>query len=151
MRAHLSRIMTGGDDIEVAREMWESWPGNYRRSVTLLVDKIYNEGWLDAVGLIEGWPWDGGFFFHSVETDRGTLADILDSKSGKRGVYTECSLRNGLFAYLNAWNHKGWERGWMESNEGTAALHIGIFENQWSRFTWKRSTRSTLTERPKKM
>jgi hypothetical protein len=130
MIAHFSRILTGGDDSRAAEQVWESWPGNYRRSVTLLVDKIYNEGWLDSVGLIKGWPWDGGFFFHAVETDRETLEDILDSKSGEGGVYTQCSLSNGLFAYLNAWNHKGWERGWMENNAGMAALHIGLFEDR---------------------
>ncbi|HXG66413.1 MAG TPA: hypothetical protein VNO70_15040 [Blastocatellia bacterium] len=127
MTAHLLRIVADTDDEEVGRNAWLSWPRNYRRSVALLVDKIYYEGWLDAVGPIKGWPWDGGFFFFPRETERGALADVLDSKSGRGGTYTACSIRHGLFAYLNAWNHKGWQQAWMETDAGMAALHVGIF------------------------
>ena len=129
MIAHVSRIISGNDDEQAAREVWDTWPGNYRRSVALLVDKIYNEGWLDRVGQIEGWPWDGGFFFQPRANEGFTFADVMSAKSGKGGVYTELSLRNGLFAYLNRRAHKGWLRGWMENDEAMAALHVGIFES----------------------
>jgi hypothetical protein len=130
MVAHVSRIVANTEDQKVARDWWDAWPVSYRRTVGLLIDKIYNEGWLDVVGPInEGNPWDGGFYFWPLATERGTLAEVIDSKSGKRGVYTQCDLSNGLFAYINAWNHKDWQRGWMENNAGTAALHIGIRVN----------------------
>ncbi len=129
MREHLSRIITGSTDEAQAQAVWEAWPGNYRRSVGLLADKIYNEGWLDLVGQIEGYPWDGGFFFHPRASERGTFSEVMESKSGKDGAYTECTLRNGLFAYLNKSAHKGWQRGWMENNAPLAALHVGIFAN----------------------
>jgi len=129
MIAHVSRIIADTEDEQAARDVWDSWPGNYQRSVALLIDKICNEGWLDCVGRIDGWPWDGGLFFWPRETQAGSLADVLDSKSGKRGTYMQCTLSNGLFAYLNAWNHKAWERGWMETDAATAALHIGMFED----------------------
>lgn len=127
MTYHVSRIIAG--DEETARDIWDAWPDNYRRSVALLIDKIYNEGWLDAVGRIEGWPWDGGFFFRPRASGRAAFAEIMESKSGEGDVYTEGSLRNGLFAYLNRRAHRGWQRGWMENDEGLAALHIGIFES----------------------
>ena len=130
MIAYLSRIVANTEDALAAREHWDSWPANYRRTVGILVDKIYNEGWLDVVGHInEGWPWDGGFYFWPLATERGTLAQVLDSKSGRRGVYTQCDLRSGLFAYINIWNHKDWKLGWMENDAPTAALHVGIREN----------------------
>lgn len=129
MIAHVSRIVANTEDEESARDMWDRWPGNYQRSTALLIDKIHNEGWLDCVGHIDGWPWDGGFFFWPRETESGTLADVLNAKSGKGGTYTECTLGNGLFAYLNAWNHKAWQQGWMETDAATAALHIGMFED----------------------
>ena len=129
MIAHVSRIIANTEDEQAAQDVWDSWPGNYQRSVALLVDKICNEGWLDSLGHIEGWPWDGGFFFWPRETERGTLTDVLNSKSGKRGAYTRCTIGNGLFAYLNAWNHKAWQQGWMETDSATAALHVGLFED----------------------
>jgi hypothetical protein len=129
MIERVSRIVADTTDEERARQTWDSWPGNYRRSVALLIDKIYHEGWLDAVGAMEGWPWDGGFFFWPPGKEIRLLRDTLNSKSGRRGVYTELSLHSGLFAYLNSWNHKGWKQGWMENDSAMAALHVGIFEN----------------------
>src|SRR5262245_16667530 len=63
MTAHLSRILADNADEAEARARWDGLPNNYQRSVALLVDKIYHEGWLDHVGPIKDWPWDGGFFF----------------------------------------------------------------------------------------
>jgi len=127
MIAHVARIVADTDDQTAARAVWESWPGNYQRSVGLLIDKIHNEGWLASVGYIDGWPWDGGFFFWPRETEAGTLVDVLTAKSGKRGVYIESLIENGLFAYLNSWNHKAWTRSWMETDAATGALHVGLF------------------------
>ncbi|MFY9609403.1 MAG: hypothetical protein WAU45_12410 [Blastocatellia bacterium] len=129
MLEHVTRVLGAEDDTEAAREVWDLLPGECQRSVALLIDKIYNEGWLDAVGRISGWPWDGGFFFEPRETSRGALAVALDSKSGSRGSYTACNARNGLFAYLSARNHRGWRQSWMENDAATAALHVGIFES----------------------
>lgn len=129
MLEHVIRILGAEGDTEAARAVWDELPGECQRSVALLIDKIYNEGWLDAVGRISGWPWDGGFFFVPRETSRGTLAEILSSKSGSRGSYTTCNARNGLFAYLSARNHRGWKQSWMENDVATAALHVGIFES----------------------
>lgn len=129
MVKHVTRILGAAGDPGGAREIWALLPGEYQRSVALLIDKICNEGWLDAVGRVSGWPWDGGFFFEPRETSRGTLAEVLDSKSGSRGSYTACNARNGLFAYLSARNHRGWRQSWMENDAATAALHVGIFES----------------------
>lgn len=129
MVRHVSRIVAGTTDAQAAREVWETWPGNYRRSVALIIDKILAEGWLDVVGPISEWPWDGGFFFQPVASAGGAIQDVLGSKSGQRGEYTEGSLRGGLFARLSAFGHSGWERSWMENDIGTAALHTGIFGN----------------------
>ncbi|HYP30185.1 MAG TPA: hypothetical protein VE262_25995 [Blastocatellia bacterium] len=128
MLEHVSRIVCGGSEQE-AREVWENWPKTYRRSTALIIDKVYNEGWLSSVGPIKGWPWDGGFFFHPRVSESGTLSEVLDSKSGQDGVYIRSTLRNGLFAYLNASNHRGWVESWMENNIGMAALHVGVFED----------------------
>jgi hypothetical protein len=125
---HVSRMIAGTNDEQAAREHWEHYPPGTKRSLALLVDKIYDEGWLGAVGQIKG-AWDGGFFFWPHSTERGSLRDLLVSKSGKHGTYIFCSLRNGLFAYLNAWNHKAWRQAWMETDAGSAALHVGIFED----------------------
>jgi hypothetical protein len=127
--AHIFRVIAGTDDEQAAKDVWESWPATSRRSVALLVDKISHEGWIDAVGPIRWSPWDGGFRFLPRMTGRGTLADILDSKSGQAGAYTGCRLRTGLFAYLAAWNHRDWQRSWMETDEEMAALHIGLFKD----------------------
>lgn len=127
--AHVFRVIAGTDDEQTARAVWESWPATSRRSVALLVDKIAHEGWIDAVGPIKWSPWDGGFRFHPRLTERGTLADILDAKSGRAGEYTRCRLRTGLFAYLAAWNHRDWQRSWMETDEEMAALHVGLFKD----------------------
>jgi hypothetical protein len=129
MTQHVSRIVAGTTSAEAAMEVWESWPGNYRRSVALLVDKIYSEGWLDWVGPIKEWPWDGGFFFRPVTTGRGAIAEMLRSKSGERGSYTECSLRRGLFAHLSTTSHGAWEQSWMENDTASASLHVGIFRD----------------------
>jgi hypothetical protein len=128
MITHVSRIIAGTDDEQIARKAWDLYPSGTKRSVALFVDKIYDEGWLDAVGQIKN-VWDGGFFFWPQAAVRGTLGDVLNSKSGKRGAYTFCSLRSGLFAYINAWNHKAWRNSWMENDEASAALHVGIFED----------------------
>ncbi|HVG20318.1 MAG TPA: hypothetical protein VNI02_14805 [Blastocatellia bacterium] len=128
MAAHVSRMIAGADGEDRAREAWGLYPSGTKRSIALLVDKIYDEGWLDAVGRIKN-AWDGGFFFWPSTTGRGTLRDLLNSKSGRRAAYTFCSLRNGLFAYINAWNHRGWRYGWMETDEASAALHVGIFKD----------------------
>src|SRR6185295_17338688 len=130
MVAHVSRIVGGATEEMQAIEVWDSWPGNVRRSVALLVDKIYHAGWLDFVGPIEGWPWDGGFFFSQRGGDQGTLEELLDAKSLERaGGYTRCSVRDGLAAYLSGWNHRGWRRGWLENDTPVAALHVGLFES----------------------
>ena len=50
-------------------------------------------------------------------------------KSGQDGVYTRCSFRYGLPAYLSGWNHPGWQRSWIENDTPFASLHVGIFEN----------------------
>jgi hypothetical protein len=128
MIEHVSRIVSGRGEQE-AREVWEGWPDAYRRSTALVIDKVCNEGWLSSVGPIKGWPWDGGFFFHPRESDHGTLADALNSKAGDDGAYIRSTLRNGLFAYLNSANHKGWTDSWMENNAPMAALHVGVFED----------------------
>jgi hypothetical protein len=128
MIEHVSRIVAGTGDEQAALAVWDSWPGNYRRSVALLIDKIIYEGWLDLVGPIDGWPWDGGFFFWPRENCLGILADLLNSKAGKGGNYTGGKLSKGLFAYLHAWNHKSWRESWMENDVALSALHIGIFE-----------------------
>jgi hypothetical protein len=128
MTSNMSRIIVGTEDTEGARDLWNLWPTNYRRSIALLIDKIYNEGWLDSVGKIVS-PWDGGWYFYSRETEQGSLADILNSKAGADGTYTRSTIREGLFAFLNSWNHKDWRESWMENDEGMAAIHVGIFEN----------------------
>ncbi|HEY7544797.1 MAG TPA: hypothetical protein VID27_07935 [Blastocatellia bacterium] len=118
MIASVCRIIADTVDEQSAREVWEAWPAEYRRSTALLIDKIFYEGWLDAVGAVVN-VWDGGMVFHP----RKSLASILDSKSS----YTRSALRNGLFAYLNSWNHKAWTRSWMENDSAMAALHVGLF------------------------
>jgi hypothetical protein len=128
MIGHVARIVAGTDDEQAARRSWDQYPPGTKRSVALIVDKIYDEGWLGFVGQIKN-AWDGGFFFFPSEVGRRTLRDALDSKAGFDGEYIECSLRNGLFAYLNALNHRAWQVGWMETDAGRAALHVGIFED----------------------
>lgn len=128
MLEHVTRILGGANSSE-AREVWNTLPGRVQRSVALLIDKICHEGWLDAVGRISGLPWDGGFFFEPRETSMGSLAAVLDSKSGENGCYTAGRARNGLFAYLTKRNHRGWRQSWIENDTATASLHVGIFEN----------------------
>jgi hypothetical protein len=126
--AHLSRILSNTEDEQVAMEVWDAWPGNCRRSVALLVDKIYHEGWLDSVGPIKEWPWDGGFFFwphHGHES----LIEMLNSKSGKKGTYTRCSYRVGVPAGLARWDHKAWKWSWIETDSPMASLHVGVFRD----------------------
>lgn len=115
----VSRIIADTNDESSAREVWQEWTAEYRRSTALLIDKIFHEGWLDSIGPVIN-LWDGGMVFQSRET----LDSILDSKSS----YTRSALRNGLFAYLNSWNHKAWTRSWMENDSAMAALHVGIFK-----------------------
>lgn len=126
MIAQVARIVAGTDDERAAREVWQSWPGNYQRSTALIIDKINHEGWLDSLGHIDGWPWDGGFFCWPRTTRRGTFAEVLNSMSGADGTFIESRIGNGLFAYLNGYPHKGWQQGWMETDAATAALHVGL-------------------------
>jgi len=126
--AHLSLIVSGADDERAAAETWNSWPGAYRRSTALLVDKIHDEGWLDSVGPIKGAPWDGGFFFWPRKGFR-ELAGALNAKSGRAGGYTRCSFLAGLPAWLARRNHKGWKWGWVENDTPLAALHVGVFKD----------------------
>ena len=129
MSRHVTRIIAGTNDEQIAKEIWRTWPESYRRSVALLIDKITDEGWIDAVGQIKGWPWDGGFYFWPRQSNRGSLARILDSKSVRRAQYIECSIGNGLFAYLSTWRHPEWQRAWMETDAEMAALHVGLFKD----------------------
>ena len=126
MISHVARVVAGTDEETTAVQVWDCWPGNVKRSVALLIDKIYHDGWLDSVGPIEGGPWDGGFFFLP---DQNRLADVLEAKSGEDGVYTRCDLRDGLPAYLSGWNHPGWQIGWIENDTPYACLHVGIFKS----------------------
>ena len=127
--SHLSRVVSGIDDESLAVQIWDSWSNPQKRSVALLVDKIYHEGWLDLVGSIVDGPWDGGFFFLPKESNPQALADVLEAKSREDGVYVPCSFRGGLAGYLSGWNHPGWQRGWIERDSPFASLHVGIFEN----------------------
>lgn len=126
--AHVSRIVSGTENERAAVETWDTWPGNHRRSFGLLVDKIYHEGWIDSVGPLRGEPWDGGFFFWPLTSDRD-LADVLNAKSGRAGSYTKNNYRAGLPAGLARWNHKAWKWGWIENDSPLAALHIGVFKD----------------------
>jgi hypothetical protein len=129
MISHLTRVISGTDGESLAVEIWDSWSGPQKRSVTLLIDKIYHEGWLDSVGPMVGGPWDGGFFFSPRASDPGALIDALDTKSREDGVYIPCSFRGGLAGYLSGWNHPAWQRGWIENDTPCASLHVGIFRN----------------------
>jgi len=128
MTAAVSRLVAGVEDPANAVSRWGSWSPGVKRSVALLIDKIYHEGWLDCVGRIIDFPWDGGFFFTPRDADHTSLTELLESKSGDGG-YTRCSLRRGLAAYLSQRNHPGWRIGWMENDTPVASLHVGIFEN----------------------
>ena len=129
MISRLARLVADTNDEETARAVWASWPGSYRRSAALIIDKVDAQGWLAALGPIDGWPWDGGFYCRPAETARGTFAEVLDSMSRGGGPFIACNLRNGLFAYLNAYSHKAWRRGWMETGVATAALHVGLMKD----------------------
>jgi hypothetical protein len=129
MISHLTQVVSGTDNQALATEIWNSWSGPQKRSVGLLIDKIYHEGWLDLVGPIVNGPWDGGFFFLPRDSDADGLANLLDAKSREERVYTPCSLKGGLAAYLSGWNHPGWEKGWIENDTPFASLHVGIFKN----------------------
>ncbi|HKA17175.1 MAG TPA: hypothetical protein VKN18_02560 [Blastocatellia bacterium] len=129
MISHLSRVLSGTDNESLAVRIWDSWSGPQKRSVALLVDKIYHEGWLDLVGSLVDGPWDGGFFFLPRDLDPHALADVLEAKFREDGVYLPCSLRGGLAGYLSGWNHPGWQKGWIETDTPFASLHVGIFEN----------------------
>ena len=129
MVAHVSRIVAGADDPLAASEIWDAWPRSCQRSVALLIDKICHEGWLELVGPLVSWPWDGGFFFWPRSIEQHHLNDVLDAKSQSNGVYTRCSFQGGLAAYLTGRNHKAWKRSWIENDSPFASLHVGIFEN----------------------
>src|SRR5215471_19196192 len=125
--SHLTRVVSGTNDESLAVEIWDSWSGAQKRSVALLVDKIYHEGWLDSVGPMVSGPWDGGFFFWPA--DSRALAAVLEIKTRENKVYVPCSFEGGLAGYLSGWNHPGWQKGWIESDTPLASLHVGIFEN----------------------
>jgi hypothetical protein len=129
MVGHVARIIAGDADEQAALEVWDGWSVDGRRSVALIIDKIYHEGWLESVGPIVGWPWDGGFFFRPRSLNLESLEDVLNAKTDRDGVYTRCEFRGGLAAYLTRWNHKGWRRGWIENDSPFGSLHVGIFEN----------------------
>ena len=129
MIAAVSRIVGGTGEESTARSRWDTWPPNYQRSVGLLIDKICHEGWLDAVGEIEGWPYDGGFRFWTREDAGASVAEALKAKSRKGGTYTECALRSGLFAALSGWNHRAWPKSWIENDVANASLHVGLLED----------------------
>lgn len=129
MIGHVARIIAGVEDEHAALEVWDAWSGSCRRSVALIIDKICHEGWLESVGPIAGWPWDGGFFFRPRAGDQKAIEDVLDAKTNRDGVYTRCGFRGGLAAYLSRWNHKGWKRSWIENDSPVASLHVGVFEN----------------------
>src|ERR1051326_7947867 len=97
MIAEVARIVANTADEQTAREVWESWPGNYQRSVALIIDKVCHQGWLDAIDYLDGWPWDGGFFCWPRTSERGTFAEVLKAMSGREGAFIECSIRHGLF------------------------------------------------------
>jgi hypothetical protein len=122
MIARVSNIVADTADEIQARGVWERWPPEYRRSMGLLIDKICHEGWLDCVGAATG-VWDGGMFFRPLVSEGRTLAEILNSKP----EYTRSSLRNGLAAWINSWNHRAWTKSWMENDSATVALHVGAF------------------------
>ncbi|MEN3332056.1 MAG: hypothetical protein V7641_1421 [Blastocatellia bacterium] len=124
--AQVARIVADTDDERAAREVWQSWPGHYQRSTALVIDKLDDEGWLDSIGHLDGWPWDGGFYCWPRATLRGTFAEVLNSLSGANGTFIESRIGNGLFAYLNGYRHKAWQQGWMETDTATAALHVGL-------------------------
>jgi hypothetical protein len=129
MRAHISRIIAGVEDEKAAFDVWEGWSTSSRRSVAMLIDKIFHEGWLESVGQIVGWPWDGGFFFLPRTTRLGTLEDVLTAKTKADGVYTRCTIANGFAPWLSRWSHRAWKRGWIENDSPFASLHAGVFGN----------------------
>jgi len=129
MVEHVTRIVAGDGDEQAAHEVWNSWPTSSRRSVALLIDKICNEGWIESVGPIVGWPWEGGLFFRPRVTQHGTLEAVLSAKTRVDGVYTRCCFRDGLAPYLSGWNHPAWKRSWIENDCPFSSLHVGIFEN----------------------
>ncbi|HYL97997.1 MAG TPA: hypothetical protein VEZ90_03505 [Blastocatellia bacterium] len=126
--AQVSRVIANTENEEEARRVWDDWESSgvrnqdYRRSVALLIDKIDNERWLDAVGHINT-AWDGGFYF--TQREPNSVIKSLTAKSETDRTYIECTMSNGIAAFLNAWNHKDWVRAWMETDEANAALHIG--------------------------
>jgi hypothetical protein len=124
--AQMARVIGNTGDEQTAHDVWDSWPGNYQRSAALIIEKIRHQGWLDSIDYIDGWPWDGGFFFQPRTNERGTFADVLNSKSGTDQTFLGCNIHNGLFTYLNGVFHKAWQQGWVEIDVPTAAFHIGL-------------------------
>jgi hypothetical protein len=120
----VARIL-GGGSLDDARGAFEAWTPTVRRGFVLLIDKIYNAGWLDSVGPLLN-VWDTAFHFTPRTTDRGTLVDVIDAKARFDGTYIENSIENGAFAYLTKWNHQDWVRGWMETDVPHATLHVGV-------------------------
>lgn len=128
MIQHVARIVADTDDAAAARDVWSSWAADERRTVALIVDRIYAQGWLDAVGPLHN-IWAGAFNCYPRDTARGAFADVLESLAGDDGPFIECSIRNGLFAFLNAIQHRDWKQGWMETGVANAALHVGLKES----------------------
>ena len=127
MQEHVVRILAPGAPRD-ARARFESWPPTVRRGFAILMDKLYNEGWLDEVDRMENDPWDTAFHFRPRDLDR--FEKTMHVKADHDGVYTENSWWNGAAAYLTrAWNHSAWRVGWMENDVSNAALHVGIFDN----------------------
>ena len=147
MVAHICRIMGNTENQKDTQDWWSKWPVSYRRTVGLLIDKIYNEGWLDVVGPInDGTPWDGGFYFWPLASDRGTLADVLDSKSGKqRSLHSmrseqrvvrlhQCLESQRLASRLDGEQHRhgcAARRGTREN--GSAEVHLEVFNSLYTK------------------
>jgi hypothetical protein len=125
--AAMARIFAHPGDERAARARFEALTPQYRRGLGLLFDKITNEGWFDSIDVIKNDPWDTAFHFFPRKTANGSFEQVMDAKTRVDRRYTENNLANGVFAYLNSWNHTSWVRAWMENDVPNAALHIGIF------------------------
>src|SRR4051794_15119230 len=76
--AQVARLVADTADECAARAVWQSWPGNYQRSTALVIDKLDDEGWLDSIDHLDGWPWDGGFYCWPRATVRGQFTEVLN-------------------------------------------------------------------------
>jgi hypothetical protein len=121
---HVARILGGGKGQD-ARSVFEGWSPSFRRGFALLVQKIYNAGWLDGVGPLVD-VWDTAMRFVPERTERGTLEEVLVAKARADGTYIENTLHNGAFAFLAKAHHQDWLRAWMETDVPHANLHVGF-------------------------